>query len=47
MYATDPSQRHNARLFMDYGFVLEDNPYDSVTVPTPKPDPNDKDELLR
>ena len=47
MYATDPMQRHNGRLFMDYGFVLEDNPYDSVTVEMPKIDADDKDAKLR
>ncbi|XP_062520359.1 uncharacterized protein LOC134195357 [Corticium candelabrum] len=47
MYATDPVQRHNGRLLMDYGFVLEDNPYDSVTVEMPKIDADDKDAKLR
>jgi histone-lysine N-methyltransferase SETD3 len=48
MYATDSSQRHNARLFMDYGFVVEDNPYDSVMVATPKLSQfDDKDKELR
>eukprot|EP00118_Oscarella_pearsei_P020392 m.220781 g.220781 ORF g.220781 m.220781 type:complete len:260 (+) comp39949_c0_seq7:625-1404(+) len=44
---SDPLQRHNSRLLMDYGFVLENNPHDCVTIGKPTPDDEDADKDIR
>eukprot|EP00118_Oscarella_pearsei_P020390 m.220822 g.220822 ORF g.220822 m.220822 type:complete len:452 (+) comp39949_c0_seq21:69-1424(+) len=46
-YGSDPLQRHNSRLLMDYGFVLENNPHDCVTIGKPTPDDEDADKDIR
>ena len=47
MYSSVASRRHNSHLLMDYGFVLQDNPYDCVIVETPKPRDDDTERNLR
>ena len=31
-YSYDPNYRFNAKLLVEYGFVVRNNPYDSATV---------------